>query len=437
MTTKATTPDAAAPPRKLRFTFIDEFRGLIGIMMALGHAQYYMNSAWLSLDPLDPFFDNTAQFAIRYMGYLCAPGFLMMNGAMVYWAFLRRRKKGLGRSRAVWDFVQRGLFLVVVQSFWVNSSWGGFTRLRPDHTGIIATIGISMIIIAFMAHWDWWKRALVAAACFLIHPLLLQIPYSHDSWLHYPMQFFVDAGDFTKYPLIPWFALACVGSVMAHFWFTVWTDKRNPDERAYKSMGVGLLMVLIAFSLRDWGSAYANIFPSEGWFTYSFFLVQKYPPSLAHQVWFAGAVIFMVGLWAWIDNRLPILRPLAVVGKVPLFYYCIHIPLLAIVFRRELPFQLAVAITLTVIAALFSWYAYRRADLKHLASVWRVPLPLVIALIFAVGLGCRHLGLLPYHGGDVSDSLLVWVALLGAMAPLAVWFGKVKRTSKRWLIRMI
>ena len=40
------------------------------------------NSAWLSLDPIDPFFDTTPQFLIRYMGYLCAPGFLMMNGRL-------------------------------------------------------------------------------------------------------------------------------------------------------------------------------------------------------------------------------------------------------------------------------------------------------------------------------------------------------------------
>jgi uncharacterized membrane protein len=372
---------AAMPGKKLRFTFIDEFRGLVGIMMALGHAQYYMNSAWLSLDPIDPFFDNLPQFLIRYMGYLCAPGFLMMNGAMAYWAFTRRRKRGLSRGRATWDFVQRGLFLVAVQWIWVNASWGGFSRLRLDHMGIIATIGISMILVALMVEWKWWQRLAVAAAGFFLHPLLLRIPYDHDGWLHYPMQFFVDSGDFTKYPLIPWFSLACVGSVMAHFWFTVWTDKRKPDERAYKSMGLGLVLVLVAFGLRDWGSAYANIFPSEGWFTYSFFLVQKYPPSLTHQFWFAGAVIFMVGLFAWIDHRWPVLRPLAVVGKVPLFYYCVHIPLLAIVFRR--------------------------------------------------------LNLLPYHTGDVSDSLLVWVGLLAVMYPLAIWFGKVKRTNKSWFIRMI
>jgi len=372
---------AAVPPPKLRFTFIDEFRGLIGVMMALGHAQYYMNSAWLSLDPIDPFFDDLPQFLIRYMGYLCAPGFLMMNGAMTYWAFTRRRKKGVSRGRAIRDFVERGFFLVLVQWIWVNAAWSGFDRLRLDHMGIIATIGISMLLVALMVEWPWWRRALVALAGFLAEPLFLQIHYDHDSWVHIPMQFLFDSGDFTKYPLLPWFSLACVGSVMAHFWFTVWTDKRKPDERAYKSMGLGLVLVLIAFGLRDWGHGYANLFPHEGWFTYSFFLVQKYPPSLCHQVWFAGAVIFMVGVFAWIDHRWPVLRPLAVVGKVPLFFYCVHIPLLAIVFRR--------------------------------------------------------LGWLPYHGGGVVESLWTWLGLLVVMAPLAIWFNRVKQRNKSWVIRMI
>jgi uncharacterized membrane protein len=374
-------PDPTAPTRKLRFTFIDEFRGLVGVMMALGHAQYYMNAAWLSFDPIDPFFDNTPQFLLRYMGYLCAPGFLMMNGAMTWWAFRRRRKKGMGVGRARWDFIQRGLFLVAVQWLWVNASWGGFERLRLDHMGIIATIGVSMILVAFMGEWKWWQRLGVAAACFFVHPLLLRIPYDHDGWAHVPMQFLIDSGDFTKYPLIPWFALATMGSVMAHFWFTVWTDPRRPDERALKSMGIGLALVLVAFGLRDWGHPYANLFPGEGWFTYSFFLVQKYPPSLTHQIWFSGAVIFMVGVFAWIDHRWRVLRPLAVIGRVPLFYYCVHIPILAIVFRR------------------LEW--------------------------------------LPYHGGGVVASLLVWAGLLAVMGPLAIWFAGVKRQHRNWFVRMI
>jgi uncharacterized membrane protein len=362
--------------QKKRFTFIDEFRGLVGVMMALGHSNYYFNSAWLSLDPLDPFFDNTPQFLLRYMGYLCAPGFLMMNGAMVYYVFKRRLGNGEAVRTINWGLIQRGLFLVAVQVVWVNASWSGFAGLRLNHFGIIATIGMSMALLTLMARWNWKWRALTAGLLFLGHPLLLRIPYDMDGPAHYWMQLFIDSGHFTKYPLIPWFALAVVGSVMAHFWFEVWTD---PRRRSRNTMITGLVLIGLAWVVRL-GQGFGNIFAWDTFFSYSFFLVQKYPPSLAHQFWFSGAVIFMVGIFDFIDFRSPVLRPLAKVGRVPLFFYVVHIPLLAI-FTRRLGFF--------------------------------------------------------YHEGAVKESLIGWVVLLVVMAPLVIWFGGVKRKSRAWLVRMI
>ena len=361
---------------KARFTFIDEFRGLIGVMMALGHSNYYFNSAWLTLDPLDPFFVNTPQFLLRYMGYLCAPGFLMMNGAMVYYVFKRRLSNSESVGRIRWGFIQRGLFLVAVQLIWVNASWSGFNRLRLEHFGIIATIGTSMLLLIWMVQWHWRWRALLALALFVGHAFLLKIPYDLDGPAHYWMQFLIDSGHFNKYPLIPWFALATVGSVMAHFWFEAW---RDPDRRARNSMLTGLVLLAVAFALRL-GHGFGNIFEWNTFFSYSFFLVQKYPPSLVHQFWFSGSVIFMVGLFSWIDQRSFVLRPLATVGRVPLFFYTLHIPLLAI-FTRRLGFF--------------------------------------------------------YHEGAVLASLAGWVVLLVVMYPLAIWFGGVKRRNRSWFIRMM
>lgn len=362
--------------QKSRFSFIDEFRGLIGVMMALGHSNYYFNSAWLSLDPIDPFFDNTPQFLLRYMGYLCAPGFLMMNGAMLQYVYHRRLANGESLGSVRWGFIQRGLFLVAVQLVWVNASWGGFTRLRLDHLGIIATIGSSMLILVWLAGWKWQWRALLAGVLFVGHVFLLRIPYDHQGAAHYLLQFFVDAGDFTKYPLIPWFALALVGSIMAHFWFEVWQD---PVRRGRNSMLIGLALLGAAWLLRL-GHGFGNIFAWDTFFSYSFFLVQKYPPSLVHQLWFAGAVIFLVGAFSIISARSGVLRPLGHIGRVPLFFYAVHIPLLA-VFARRLGFF--------------------------------------------------------YHESAVLGSLVGWVVLLAVMYPLALWFGGVKRRSRAWLIRMI
>jgi uncharacterized membrane protein len=360
-----------------RFTFIDRFRGLIGVMMALGHSNYYFNAVWLSLDPLDPFFGTTGQFWLRYMGYLCAPGFLMMNGAMVWYAYRRRTAKGASHGRASWELIQRGLFLIGVQLVWVNASWSGFERLRPDHFGIIATIGASMILLTFMIRLDWRARLAVAAAVTAVHPLLLRIPYDLDAWTHVPLQLFIDAGDYNKYPILPWFAFACLGSVMACFWFERWTDD---GVRARRSMAIGLMLVLAAWAVRLWGGSYGNIFPSGDFLSRTFCLVQKYPPSLAHQLWFAGAVIFMVGLFCRIGMISDVLAPLGIVGRVPLFFYAVHIPLLALFARR--------------------------------------------------------LGVY-YHQGAVLASFVGWIGLLAVMLPLAWWFGGVKRRSRNWFVRMI
>lgn len=362
---------------KRRFEFIDQFRGLIGVMMALGHSNYYFNSVWWSLDPIDPFFGSFGQFALRYMGYLCAPGFLVMNGAMMYHAYNRRLAAGMGPNRARLDFLERGLFLIAVQLVWVNAAWGGFSRLRLEHYGIIATIGTSMLLLALIVRWRWRARLAVAIVVSIVHPLLLRIPYDHHAWTRVPMQLLVDSGEFNKYPVLPWFALAVFGTVMAHFWFEVW---RDGARRANRSLLLGAGLVLLAWAMRLWGGHWCNIFPSGRFFTWSFFLVQKYPPSPTHQVWFAGSVVFMVGLFCRIGLHARILSPLAIVGKVPLFFYAIHIPLLAIATHR--------------------------------------------------------LGV-PYRQGAVLASFVGLAGLLAVMLPLSVWFRGVKLRSRNWFIRMI
>jgi hypothetical protein len=42
-----------------------------------------------------------------------------------------------------------------------------------------------------------------------------------------------------------------------------------------------------------------------------------------------------------------------------------------------------------------------------------------------------------YRQGEVVASLIGWVALLLVMWPLARWFGRVKEKNKNYLIQMI
>jgi uncharacterized membrane protein len=363
-----------------RFPFIDQFRGLVGVMMALGHSSGFFNSAWKSLSMFDPFFSDFGQFALRYMGYLCAPGFLMMNGAVSWYSYTRRRAAGAGQWRAKWHLIQRGLFLVAVQLTWVNLAWVGFRpeKWRYDHIGIIATIGISMCMLALFINARWQIRLAVALAAFFSHPLLLKISYNESSVLQRIFfQTFIDAGDWNKYPVIPWFGLATMGSVMAAGWMAGWKTFR---ERVTWSFVIGLSALVLAAVVRL-GRGYGNLSSFDQFPHYSFFLDTKYPPSLYHNLWFFGAVCCTNGGIQILSHYYqPLVKWLGAIGRVPLFFYCAHIAILSLVADR-----------------------------------------------FGIF----------YRAGGVLASLLGWVALLFVMWPLAKWFGGVKARSKNKVIQLI
>lgn len=346
--------------------------------MLLGHSSYYFNSIWLYLDPADPLLPNWEQFLLRYIGYICAPGFLMMNGAMVWWTYQSRVQKGSTDWDARWHLIQRGLFLVLVQITWVNSSWGGFSEFKPEHLGIISTIGISMLLLTLIIRLKWQLRLFIALMILIIYPFLLMIAYNPEvQWQQVLMQTFIDAGDFNKYPILPWFALAILGSVMATGWLKGWkTDK----QKIIYSLTIGAGSVLIATLIRM-ERGFGNIFPFSDFGSYSFFLDQKYPPSLYHNLWFFGWVVIGVGIIITINKSFPkLLMFLSIVGRVPLFFYCVHIAILGLVSKR--------------------------------------------------------IGLF-YREGEVVETLIGFAIMLIVMLPLAKWFGGVKQRSKNYIIRMI
>jgi len=367
-----------APSSRDRFSFIDRFRGLVGIMMALGHSSGFFNGVWKSLHMFDPLFADPGQFGLRYMGYLCAPGFLMMNGAVSWFSFTRRRGEGHSMWAAKWHLIERGLFLILVQVTWVNASWIGFRRLNLPHLGIIATIGISMCLLALFINWRWYARLAVALVVLAVHPLMLSISYdSNVFWQRFVMQTFIDAGDWNKYPVLPWFALGTLGSVMATGWFSTW---KTPKQRILWSCGIGLGAILLATAVRL-GRGYGNTTVFDTFFSYSFFLDQKYPPNLFHNLWFFGSVCFMVGVIHLVGEIVPFtVRWLGTIGRVPLFFYCVHIAILSIVADR------------------FGVY---------------------------------------YRQGAVIASFVGWVALLLVMYPLSKWFAGVKARSKNKIIQLI
>lgn len=364
--------------QKNRFAYIDQFRGFVGVLMLMGHSSYYLNDIWHHLDPFEPLFPSWGQFALRYAGYLCAPGFLMMAGAMVWWAYQRRVRKGLPDWPARWQLIQRGIFLIIVQMTIVNSSWGGFKTFNPWHLGIIATIGMAMIFLTLIIRWKWYYRLIFAIFLLLLHPFLLQIDYETSNiWQKLIFETFVDSGSFNKYPVIPWFALAILGSVMANGWLELWKSDRR---KIIMGMAIALLAFGLAIIIRLQGT-YGNISPFSEFGTYSFFLDQKYPPSLFMNLWFFGAIVLGVTIFIMIGKISPkILWIFSIPGKVPLFFYVVHLAILG-VFVKRIDFF--------------------------------------------------------YREGGITETFIGLLVIFLIMIPLCIWFFGVKKRSKNYIIRMI
>ena len=131
------------------------------------------------------------------------------------------------------------------------------------------------------------------------------------------------------------------------------------------SWGIGLAAILLASIVR-FGRGWGN---STDWYAFpqiSFFLDSKYPPNLFHNLWFFGAVSFMVGTMHFVGQfAMPAVRWLGGIGRVPFFFYCMHLTVLAIVADRFGVYYRQGAVT----ASFVGWVALLAGDVPALALV--------------------------------------------------------------------
>jgi uncharacterized membrane protein len=126
------------------------------------------------------------------------------------------------------------------------------------------------------------------------------------------------------YPLIPWVGVAAVGYGLGQIYR--WpTDRRKAFLLRTGAAVTAGFIVLRAINLYGdpvrWSSQKSVAFT-----VLSFLNTTKYPPSRLYLLMTLGPALLL--LWA-IDGKTPRwLQPALIVGKVPMFYYLVHIPLI-------------------------------------------------------------------------------------------------------------
>ncbi|MDB2462558.1 hypothetical protein N9W61_00420, partial [Algibacter sp.] len=145
-------------------------------------------------------------------------------------------------------------------------------------------------------------------------------------WYILHQQQFLQIGDTMfafAYPIIPWFGLIMLGYCFG----TLYQKEFNSVLRKRYLLGIGLTSFVLFFIMRGI-NIYGDLVPWTVQDTttktvLSFFKVTKYPPSLSYLLITMGpALLFLYGIET-VKNK--ITDFFLVFGRVPLFYYFLHI----------------------------------------------------------------------------------------------------------------
>jgi uncharacterized membrane protein len=299
---------------------IDCLRGSVMVLMALDHTRMFLGSA-VDLRTAAP-----ALYFTRWITHFCAPVFVLLAGIAAY---LNGRR--LASTRALSGYlVTRGLWLALLEITVIRVAWLLYIGPEILVLQVIWAIGASMVVLAGLV---WLPRAAIAAFAFTLiagHNLLDSLQAGQLGSLRWlwlllheegRLEPFPGANWIVAYPLVPWVAVMAAGYVLGPWALLPREQRRVRFLRAGVALAAGFVL-LRATNL--YGDPHVWT-PDAGWSraALSFLDCEKYPPSLLFLGMTLGPALCAL---AWMDRPLtPWASRLAVYGRVPLFYYVLHL----------------------------------------------------------------------------------------------------------------
>ncbi len=289
-----------------RIESIDAVRGIVMILMAIDHVRVYAG-----VPPGGP---EPAVFFTRWITHFVAPAFVFLAGTAAY---LHGQK--LGDRNALAKFLLiRGVWLIALELTVIRLAWT--FNLDFAHyllAGVIWVIGLSMIVLAAAVY---LPRAVIGATAVAIIALHNAIPQAHDPNALLKIAYFGGAVGpmIILYVLVPW-----VGVMLAGYAFgpVMENERRRTTSLRLGAALVALFLLLRGLDLygdpRHWRGDPSLL---------HFLATTKYPASLQFLLMTLGPM-FLGLAWSegWEGRVAEMVRTF---GRVPLFYYLLHIPLI-------------------------------------------------------------------------------------------------------------
>ena len=298
-----------------RLTSIDLIRGVVMVLMAIDHVRVYSG-----LPAGGP---TAGIFFTRWITHFCVPAFVFFAGTG---AWLQGQKTG-DRTGLTRFLVWRGLLLVALELTVIRWCWT--FNLDYAHfmlAGVIWMLGWCMILLAVLVRLPLRVVAIIGVAVIFLQQafgwLGRLLPASlRPLWdFVYPTGTEPWQGLNILYTLVPWIGVMAAGYAFGLVLLL------EPAVRKKTCLWIGVsatvLFIVIGGGLVWWHPASA-----DGLSPLLQLLNQtKYPASQLYLMMTLGPIIALLPLAArargWAANIL------LVFGRVPLFYYLVHIPLI-------------------------------------------------------------------------------------------------------------
>lgn len=291
------------------------------VLMAIDHVRCYSGL---------PAGGSTAGiFFTRWVTHFCAPAFVFFAGTSAYLYY----SKILNKGRLASFLLSRGLLLVILELTVVKFSWG-FNLNYANFTlaGIIWMIGWCMVLLSAFVRLKPLTIAITGLVIIAVQQVFQYVPLLFpQAWREYVgwiWGFFYYSGYqgmphiAVLFVILPW-----LGVMMAGFGFG---KLLLGNQRFLKKFCLWMgLSAIVAFLIAGGIIVIKNHSPQDTRpFIFKLLAQQKYPPSQLFLLMTLGPVIALVP-WAqhvkgWLANVLKLF------GRVPLFYYLLHILLIHI-----------------------------------------------------------------------------------------------------------
>ncbi len=385
---------ASVVAKRVRIESIDVVRGVIMILMALDHVRDFFGNS--GFNPTDPATTTIPLFFTRWITHFCAPVFFLLTGAGAYLSLGRKSKRELSRF-----LLTRGLWLIFLELTITRClGWQFNFDYHLTLLLVLWALGWAMIVLSALVYLPAPVVTTFGVVMIATHNLFDSVQSSNPLWsiLHSPNFILNNPGRiiFVTYVLIPWIGVTAAGYGLGQIYS--WPSARR--KAFLLLLGIGLAA---AFVVLRGINLYGDPLPwstqrSAAFTVLSFLNTTKYPPSLLYLLMTLGPALLF--LWA-VDGGTPRwLRPALIIGKVPMFYYLLHIPLIHL---------LAIAV------------CYARYGQMH----WMFESP---------DLGNFPITKPPGWGYSLPIIYLVWAVVVIMLYPLCRWFAELRRRrSDAWL----